>query len=286
MNFYTTSNKNQSVTWNNNSEYDVENLLKNQSTNNPQDIEKRLSEARDKLTNVSSIPPALVSKDHANLLKTVVHLDEAIKRYQELSKMIEHQLLKEKNPVIISKKRQELEALKNQQLKAMDEYKTNYDKLTRLNFAAQKVKHSMMVSGKISQNVLEKTVEQKGYVNVDYYTLKRLAQNDQVTYKNLLQKNAYLRYITTILCFIVLVYVVGSLGYISFEITLYTNFSFILLGICILLYTYYSHLNDDSLSVYEKNFQNTGAMDGLSTVTPTCVPSAEDMWESFFDIKS
>lgn len=267
------------------SAYDVEKILKNRNNVEQQEVEKRLSEARDKLTKVYMIPPTLIAKDHVHLLKTVTQLDEAIKKYHDLTQMIEQQLLKEKNPVIINKKKQELVKLKEQELKALKEYKTNYDKLTKLNFAAQKIEHSMKVHGKITQNVLEKTVEEKGYVNVDYYTLKRLAQNDQVTFKNLLQKNSYLRYIATVLCFIVLFYVIGSLGYLSFEVTLYINFSFILLGICIILYTYYSHLNDDSLSVYEKNFPKTEAINALSTV-PSCTPSGEDMWESFFDINS
>ena len=264
------------------SAYDVEKILKNQKE---QGVEKRLSKARDKLTKFYAVPPTLIAKDHANLLKTLTQLDEAIKKYQDLTQMIEQQLLKEKNPMIINKKKKQLDLLKKKELKVLKEYKTNYDKLTKLNFAAQKIKHAMKVNGKITRNVLEKTVEEKGYVNVDYYTLKRLAQNDQVTYKNLLQKNSYLRYVATVLCFIVLFYVIGSLGYLSFEVTLYINFSFILLGMCIILYTYYSHLNDDSLSVYEKTFPKTDAINALSTV-PSCIPSGEDMWESFFDIKS
>ena len=264
------------------SAYDVEKILKNRKE---QGVEKRLSKARDKLTKFYTVPPTLIAKDHANLLKTLTQLDEAIKKYQDLTQMIEQQLLKEKNPMIINKKKKQLDLLKKQELKVLKEYKTNYDNLTKLNFAAQKIKHAMKVNGKITRNVLEKTVEEKGYVNVDYYTLKRLAQNDQVTYKNLLQKNSYLRYVATVLCFIVLFYVIGSLGYLSFEVTLYINFSFILLGMCIILYTYYSHLNDDSLSVYEKTFPKTEAINALSTV-PLCIPSGEDMWESFFDIKS
>jgi hypothetical protein len=271
----------------NHNHYDVEQKLKSLGSKGIESLEH---EATRLLRTTHKIPSSLVSKDHNNLLKTTKQLDEAIQKYKELIKMIEQQLLHENNSVIVNKKQKELDELRKKQTKALEEYKYSYEKLTRLNFAAQQIKYSFDINEKISKNVLEKTLEEKGYVNVDYYTLKRLAQNDQVVYKNLLQKNAYLRYIATILCFVVLVYVVGSLGYISFEITLYINFSLLLLGLCIIIYTYYSHLNDYSLSVYEKNFPNTGAEKGLSTVPSSCrssFPSAEDnMWDSFFDIHS
>ena len=56
-----------------------------------------------KKTKFYAVPPTLIAKDHANLLKTLTQLDEAIKKYQDLTQMIEQQLLKEKNPMIINK---------------------------------------------------------------------------------------------------------------------------------------------------------------------------------------
>ena len=243
-------------------------------------------ESKSELDNLGKyyfVPQPVESKDKNTILKSLELLEEAISKYKDLINILEQKLLKENNPIIISRRQIVLNKIRGKQLQALSEFKKNYEKLTQLNKAALKVKISLDVNKRISQTVLEKTLEEKGFVNVDYYTLKRLAQSDQVTYKNLLHTNGYLRYIATILCFIVIVYVIGSFGYISFQVILYVVFSLILLGICILLYTYYIHLNDDSLSVYEKNFPNTGAGISLPTVNNSCVSDSEDRWDTFFD---
>ena len=91
-------------------------------------------------------------------------------------------------------------------------------------------------------------------LNSDVMTLQRLSLNSQKLVSDAVERNAYLRYVCTILCICVLVLMIGALKLLSYTSTMYVTFSVILLGMFVIGRHYYNHMNDSKFYVHQKNF--------------------------------
>ena len=129
-----------------------------------------------------------------------------------------------------------------------------YNDKTNAKSAALILKNSSNYMKGLQDYVKKDSNDAMWKLNSDVMTLQRLSLNSQKLVSDAVDRNAYLRYVCTILCVCVLILMIGALKLLSFTSTMYTVFSVVLLGLVIIGRHYLNHMNDSKFYVHQKTF--------------------------------
>lgn len=129
-----------------------------------------------------------------------------------------------------------------------------YDDKTNAKSAALILNSSSGYIKGLQDYVLDNRNENAWKLNSDIMTLKRLSLNSQKVLADTIEVNAYLRYICTMLCFCVILFVLGALKIIPYMYVMYGTFSIFILGLFVIIRHYFNHYNDSKFYIRQKNF--------------------------------
>jgi len=188
--------------------------------------------------------PVMSSMSTQDLSTQIQYLDQAIQLYQQMTNEAKESLAQQNGQDLTLEK----------QLSDLQALQAEYVKNSRNLSNAQTVAARSQFLTNLGIQLLHDSNVKRGVVNSDLYTLRRIGYNDQITYKNLMMQIAYLKYVATILSLTVLALVGGAMKFMGYEVTMYTVFTILLIGIIVIIYSLVSHMDDDDNTVTEKIF--------------------------------
>lgn len=211
-------------------------------------------------TNLLNIPFDKMDKSQSdkyyNMLISAINklTNHENETWQKLQTKSNPNFVKEQESI---KSEQKLNSLLDERDNLFREQSKEYDKNTSTKKSLLTLNNSSEYVKGLSNYVYHDTDTKLSNLNNDIMTLKRLSLNSQKNYSDLIERNRYLRYFCTILCILVIIFLLGAIKLINEYITFYSSGLLIILSLFFALIRYVVHLNDSKFFIRQKLFSTS-----------------------------
>ena len=186
-------------------------------------------------------------------------LTQAIMRYQNQERDVWRKINETNDPnytknIVALQAEKKLNALREERDMVMRQLSKDYNRKSKSKSAALKLRGSTNYINNLQKTISSFSRDNLAKLNSDVMTLRRLVLINAKTYSNLSHSTAYVRYVATMLCVIVLCLGFCILEFYSPDFAFIGSAAIFTIGVSTIVYHYFSHLNDSKISVYEKEW--------------------------------
>jgi lipopolysaccharide export LptBFGC system permease protein LptF len=186
-------------------------------------------------------------------------LTQAIMRYQNQERDVWRKINETNDPnytknIVALQAEKKLNALREERDMVMRQLSKDYNRKSKSKSAALKLRGSTKYINDLQKTISSFSRDNLAKLNSDVMTLRRLVLINAKRYSNLSHSTAYVRYIATMLCVIVLCLGFSILDFYGPDFALIGSGAIFTIGVGAVVYHYLSHLNDSKISVYEKEW--------------------------------